>query len=149
MRVSTMTCPNEPENIWFVHCDQLGQIARLNIIWINWTLLTLSSFPGGAVVKNPSVNAWDAGGSGSILGSLRSSGGGHGNWVPLFLPGKLHGQRSLVGYSPWDGRVKHNLVSTHIHKHTHTCKSLSITLVISKARLVKFENMQILSHPLW
>ena len=21
---------------------------------------------------------------------------------PVFLPGKLHGQRSLVGYSPWD-----------------------------------------------
>ena len=21
--------------------------------------------------------------------------------TPLFLPGKFHGQRSLVGYSPW------------------------------------------------
>ena len=29
----------------------------------------------------------------------RSSGGGHGN--PIFLPGEFHGQRSLVGYSPW------------------------------------------------
>ena len=22
--------------------------------------------------------------------------------IPVFLPGKFHGQRSLVGYSPWD-----------------------------------------------
>ena len=22
--------------------------------------------------------------------------------APVFLPGKSHGQRSLVGYSPWD-----------------------------------------------
>ena len=22
--------------------------------------------------------------------------------TPVFLPGKLHGQRSLAGYSPWD-----------------------------------------------
>ena len=26
---------------------------------------------------------------------------GEGNGNPLFLPGKSHGQRSLVGYSPW------------------------------------------------
>ena len=113
-----------PENIWFVHYDQLGQIARRNLIWINWILLTLSSFPGGAVVKNPSVNAGDAGHSGSILGSQRSSGGGLGNPVPLFLPGKLHGQRSLVGYSPWDGRVRHDWVTEHTHTrvraYTHT-----------------------------
>ena len=33
--------------------------------------------------------------------------------TPLFLPGKLHGQRSLAGYSPWDWKefntVKHIL----------------------------------------
>ena len=30
------------------------------------------------------------------------------------LSGKSHGQRSLVGYSPWDRkRVGHNLVTTH------------------------------------
>ena len=22
--------------------------------------------------------------------------------IPVFLPGEFHGQRSLVGYSPWD-----------------------------------------------
>ena len=28
--------------------------------------------------------------------------------TPVFLPGEPHGQRSLVGYSPWSGRVRHD-----------------------------------------
>ena len=28
--------------------------------------------------------------------------------TPVFLPGEFHGQRSLVGYSPWDHRVRHD-----------------------------------------
>ena len=28
--------------------------------------------------------------------------------TPVFLPGKSLGQKSLVGYSPWGHRVKHN-----------------------------------------
>ena len=28
--------------------------------------------------------------------------------TPIFLPGESHGQRSLVGYSPWGHRVEHN-----------------------------------------
>ena len=50
------------------------------------------------MVKNPCVIAEDAKGVGSIPGWGRSSGVGNG--IPLhFLPGKFHGQRSLVGYS--------------------------------------------------
>ena len=55
-----------------------------------------------------------AGDLGSIPGSGRSSGGGHGN--PVFLPGEFHGQRSLVGYSPWVCEsVRHNQ-RTHSNK---------------------------------
>ena len=45
-----------------------------------------------------------------------------GKWqpTPVFLPGKSHGQRSLVGYSPW-GRKE---LDTHTHTHTHTCKRM-------------------------
>ena len=34
---------------------------------------------------------------------------------PVFLPGKLHGQRSLVGYSPWGRKEseKTEQLSTH------------------------------------
>ena len=34
--------------------------------------------------------------------------------TPVFLPGKYHGQRNLVGYSKWDCRVKHNLVTKQL-----------------------------------
>ena len=38
--------------------------------------------------------------------------------TPVFLPGKSHGQRSLVGYSPWGHkRVGHNLVTKTIQQH--------------------------------
>ena len=33
---------------------------------------------------------------------------------PIFLPGKSHGQRSLVGYSPWGGKES-DLVTKHTH----------------------------------
>ena len=58
---------------------------------------------------------------GLIPGSGRSQGGRNGN--PLFysfLPGKFHGQRSLVGYSPWGLKELYMIACTHTHTHTHT-----------------------------
>ena len=56
-------------------------------------------FPGGSAVKNPSnCNAGDAA---SIPGSGRYPGEGNGYPQPEFLSGESHGQRRLVGYSPW------------------------------------------------
>ena len=52
------------------------------------------------MVKNPVANAGEARDTGSVPGLGRSLGGGHGN--PHSRPsGEAHGQRSLVGYSPW------------------------------------------------
>ena len=57
------------------------------------------AFPGGTVVKNPPANAGNAG---SSPGSgRRSPGERNGLPTPVFLPEEFHGQRSLVGYSPW------------------------------------------------
>ena len=36
--------------------------------------------------------------------------------APVFLPGEFHGQRSLVGYSPWGGKesdMTEQLTHTH------------------------------------
>ena len=58
------------------------------------SLLFWKGFPGDSVVKNPFANA---GALGSISGSERAP------WIkkwqptPVFLPGKSHGQRSLLG----------------------------------------------------
>ena len=58
----------------------------------------LLGFPGVIVVKNPPVDAGDTGDVGLISGSGRSPR----KWLPtsVFLPGKFHGQRNMVGYSP-------------------------------------------------
>ena len=41
--------------------------------------------------------------------------------TPVSLPGKSHGQRSLVGYSPWDRKEldRTECMHTHMHAHTH------------------------------
>ena len=62
-------------------------------------------FPG---VSDSKASAYNAGDLGAIPGLGRSPGEGNGkpfpikNKNPVFLPGKPHGRRSLVGYSPWD-----------------------------------------------
>ena len=55
----------------------------------------------------------------------------------VFLPGEFHGQRSLVGYSPWDcteSDTSELLTHTHTHTHTHNHKqnSLPCPLILKK-----------------
>ena len=47
---------------------------------------------------------------------------------PVFLPGKSHGQRSLVGYSQRGCRVRHDLVTEQLQLHAETGTSLGISL---------------------
>ena len=85
----------------------------------DWTV-QVRGFPGGAS-DNKSVcqcgrhkrcgfNPW----AGKIPWSRK--------WqpTPVFLPGKFHGQRSLVGSSPWGHRVGHNWATWHTHTHKST-----------------------------
>ena len=71
----------------------------------------------GSGVKNLPANAGGAGDT----GSRHRVGKVPWRWkwqpTPVFLPEKFHGQRGMVGYSPWGHKkVGHNLVT----KHTHT-----------------------------
>ena len=67
-----------------------------------WGICLLS---GGSDDKEAAHNGGDLG---LIPKSARCSGGGKIPWrreqqpIPAFLPAESHGQRSLVGYSPWD-----------------------------------------------
>ena len=54
------------------------------------------------VVKNLPTNAGDIRDAGLIPGSGRSPAGGHGNSLQYSCLENPHGQKSLVGYSPWD-----------------------------------------------
>ena len=58
-------------------------------------------FPGGSDGKESAYNVGDLG---SIPGLGRSPGGGHGNPLHYSCLENPHGQRSLVGYSPWGGK---------------------------------------------
>ena len=65
---------------------------------------TLAGFPGGLVVKNPSANAGDTGdGFDPWVGKVPW----RKKWqpIPVFLPGKFHTLKTLMGYSP-RGRVE-------------------------------------------
>ena len=55
-------------------------------------------FPGGLVSKESACNVGDLG---SVLGLGRSPGEGNGNPLQYSCLENPHGQRNLVGYSPW------------------------------------------------
>ena len=70
------------------------------------------SFPIGSEGKESACNAGDLG---SIPGSGRSPGEGKLELcTPAFLLGKVHGQRSLAGYSPW-GRKESEMTERLTH----------------------------------
>ena len=71
--------------------------------------------PVALAVKNPPANVGDARDSGWIPGLGRSPRGGN-EPTPVFLLGKPHGQRILVGYSPWG----HKELDMTEHTYTHT-----------------------------
>ena len=69
-------------------------------------IITNWGFPGGSVGKESACGVGDLG---SISGLGRSP--GKGNGVPLqdSCPGNSHGQRNLVGYSPWGHKSRTRL----------------------------------------
>ena len=75
--------------------------------------LNISGFPGGSDGKESTCNVGDLG---SIAGLERSPGGGHDNPLQYSCLENPHGQRNLVGYSPWG------------------CKELDVTEQLSTAR---------------
>ena len=52
------------------------------------------------MTKNPPANGGDTR-DGFIPGLGRAPAGANGQPTAVFMPGKSHGQESLVGYSPW------------------------------------------------
>ena len=70
--------------------------------------------------KNPPANTGDAGEAGLVPGLRRSPGEGDLPPRPVFLPGKSHGQNSLVSYSPKDHkRLRHDLASKQQGSHCY------------------------------
>ena len=72
-------------------------LSGINPNW-SWCMILLG-FPGCSVGKESACNARNPG---SIPGWGRFPWRRKWQPTPKFLPGEFHGQRSLVGYSPWD-----------------------------------------------
>ena len=90
-------CENVPNGIW----GTLAQAPWLQEVAAALTFLVLdSSFLGGAVVKNPPAKCRRRERRGSSPGVGKTPWRRKWQPTPVFLPGKSHGQRSLVGYSP-------------------------------------------------
>ena len=49
--------------------------------------------------------------------------------TPALLPGKSHGRRSLIGYSPWGRKESDRTEQLHFHFHFHHCWNFSYFLV--------------------
>ena len=71
------------------------------------------------------MSACNVGDPGLIPRSRRAPGEGNGTPLQYSCPGKFHGQRSLVGYSPQGCKESdtteglHFTLYTHTHTHTH------------------------------
>ena len=84
---------------------------------------TCTHIPRWCVVKNMLANAGDSRDMSLIPGSGRSL--EKGIPTPVSLPGKFHGQRSLVGCIPWghkesDMTERLSTHPSHIPKHMYT-----------------------------
>ena len=79
-------------------------------------------FPGGTVVKIMPTSAGNARDLGLIPGSGRSLEYNMAT-TPVLLPGKFHGQRSLVGCSPWGHKEQHSMEHA-AGTHTLTIENL-------------------------
>ena len=66
--------------------------------------------------------------------------------TPVFLPGEPHGQRSLVGYSPWGCRAGHNSVTKHNQTKLITYLSAFPPILISDQREKSFINDRTLAY---
>ena len=79
---------------------------------------SVQGFPVGSDGKESACNVEDLG---SIPGLRRSPGGGHGNPHQYSCLEKPHGQRSLVGYSPWDRKESDMTEQLNTAQHISFC----------------------------
>ena len=92
-------------------------------------------------VKNPRANAGDTRDVYSVPGLGRSPGGGKWQPTPVYLLGESHGQRSLVGCSPW-GRKESNMTEACITRRGTTRRMKSKMLAVGMGEKHEQEKYQ-------
>ena len=120
-----LECPtgrtNLPSLTWptvsylHVHNESRKEQSKLNSVFVYPRV----GFPRWLSGKQPTCNAEDTGDSDLIPVMGRAPEGGHGYPITVFLLGESHGQRRLVGYSPWCHKES-DMTEVTEHAHTHT-----------------------------
>ena len=65
--------------------------------------------------------------------------------TPVLLPGKSHGQRSVVGYSPWGRKELDTTERLHFHFH-NICKTILIWLSKHEKAYFKKKKKTVLAY---
>ena len=97
-----------------VHFTQSSIGVRL---LLNHQVLQHSALPQWFNSKESACNPGNTGNVGLIPWSGRSPGEEHGHPLQYSCLEKSHGQRSLVGYSPWGYKELNTTVQTHACMH--------------------------------
>ena len=97
-------------------------------------------FHDGSVIKNLPADAGDGRDESSILGSGRFPWRRKWQPTPVFSPGKSHGQRSLVGYSPgvvksWTRLIMHKQAANNKQEGLAGCSFRPLSSVQSLSRV--------------
>ena len=111
----------------------MGLNATIFIFWMLSTSLFALFFDPHKevmlVIKNlPAM--WETGDTGWILGLGRSHRGENINLILVFFPGKTHGQKSLVHYSPWDHKESDMTKYAHLKEGFSSSSLSAITVII-------------------
>ena len=91
--------------------SQLETEAVVYVVYVG-TMPQLA-FPGSSVGKESACRAGDVGDSGSFPWFRKIPWRRARQPTPVFLPGELHGQRSLAGCSPQGGKESDTSEATH------------------------------------
>ena len=116
-----------------VHLSILGEKNHE----ISEVLCLLWSSQVSLVVKNPPAKARD---TGSIPGWGEIPWNSKWQPTPVFLPRESHGQRSLVGYSPWGQRVRHDWATKHICRWLTASLNKLVTFFLKNKKYVMHHN---------
>ena len=112
--------------------------AGLLILWVYKIFVAFRVASHVApVVKNPPANVGDVRNASLIPQLGKSPGEGHGNPLHYSCLEKFYRQRSLAGYSPWDGKG-----SDMTELHIHTAFRVSLVLNHNFIWLISYEQWQ-------
>ena len=97
-----------------------------------WPTSVFLGFLGDSGGKKSACNVGDLG---SIPGMGKSPGGGHGNPLQYSCLENPHGQRSLVGYSPWGCKESD---TTERHSTAQSSITVNCSHIISYTKILLF-----------